>query len=136
LNEANGFVRIGGCLCGKIRYEVTGPEDYPHVCSCPHCQRLSGGPMMSWVSFPVAGFKWTGPGGEPSWYYSWPDSRRGFCPNCGSQVCAQDDGADGICMTMSSLDNPGEFTPVAQSFKDDAVSWLPRVPNSATTASG
>jgi hypothetical protein len=90
--------------------------------------------MMSWVSFPVAGFKWTGLGGEPSWYYSWPDSRRGFCLDCGSQVCAQDDGADSICMTMSSLDNPGEFIPVAQSFKDDGVPWLPRVPWSAGLA--
>ena len=84
--------------------------------------------MMSWVSFPVRGFRWTGPGGEVTWHHTWPDSKRGFCPTCGSQVCAQDDGADSICMTMSSLDNPSEFTPVAQSFKQDGVAWLPTVP--------
>lgn len=56
------------------------------------------------------------------------DSKRRFCPTCGSQVCAQDDGADSICMTMSSLDNPAVFTPVAQSFMADAVAWLPAVP--------
>lgn len=128
--------RSGGCLCGNIRYEVVGPDDYPHVCSCPHCQRLSGGPMMSWVGFPLAGFTWTGPGGEPSWHYTWPDSKRGFCGACGSQVCAQDDDADTICMTMASLDEPDEFTPIAQSFSEDGVAWLPRVPWTEATSEG
>jgi hypothetical protein len=31
-------------------------------------------------------------------------------------------------MTMSSLDEPTSFMPVAQSFKHDAVAWLPTVP--------
>jgi hypothetical protein len=127
-----GKARTGGCLCGDIRYEVTGAEDFPHTCSCEHCQKLSGGPMMSWVSFPVAGFTWIGPGGEASWHYTWPDSKRGFCPRCGSQVCAIDDGSDSICMTMSSLDDPREFTPVKQSFAENSVHWLPVAPWSAS----
>jgi hypothetical protein len=87
---------------------------------------------MSWVSFPLAGLGWTGSGGEPSWHYTWPDSKRGFCDKCGSQVCALDDDADSICMTMSSLDNPREFTPIKQSFADNGVDWLPPVPWSAS----
>jgi len=37
-------------------------------------------------------------------------------------------------MTMSSLDNPGEFAPVAQSFKEDAVAWLPVIPWEVSSA--
>jgi hypothetical protein len=84
--------------------------------------------MMSWVSFALAGSRWIGPGGEPAWHYTWPDSKRGFCVKCGSQVCALDDEGDSICMTMSSLDDPGEFVPVAQSFKEHGVRWLPLIP--------
>ncbi|WP_432141121.1 GFA family protein [Streptomyces sp. bgisy084] len=122
-------VLSGGCLCRRIRFALTGEADYPHTCSCPHCQKLSGGPMMSWVSFPLSGLTWTGEGGEPAWHYTWPDSRRGFCPGCGSQVCALDDGAVSIAITLSSLDDASGFVPVNQSFREDAVAWLPHVPD-------
>ncbi|WP_327378292.1 GFA family protein [Streptomyces sp. NBC_01216] len=78
--------RTGHCQCGNIQFTVCGEDDYVHLCSCEDCQSLSGGPVMSWVSFPLAGLKWTGAGGEPAWHYTWPDSRRGFCPNCVMQA--------------------------------------------------
>ncbi|MEU4730136.1 GFA family protein [Streptomyces sp. NPDC023588] len=118
--------RAGGCQCGTIQFTVTGDPDYPHACSCPHCQRLSGAPMMSWVSFPLGGLTWNG-GSEPTWHYTWPDSRRGFCPACGSQLCALDDGATSIAVTLSALGNPPDLIPVHQSFRDTAVPWLTQV---------
>ncbi|MFK0264736.1 GFA family protein [Streptomyces angustmyceticus] len=76
----DGSLRSGGCLCRRIRFTVTGSPDSPQTCSCTHCQRLSGGPMMSWVSFPLDGLVWTGDGGEPAWYYPWPDSASHLTP--------------------------------------------------------
>ncbi|MCL7493083.1 GFA family protein [Streptomyces sp. MCA2] len=122
-------VRSGGCLCRRIRFTIVGKADYPHTCSCPHCQKLSGGPMMSWASFPLSGLTWTEEGGEPAWHYTWPDSRRGFCPSCGSQLCALDDGATSIAITLSALDDATGLVPVNQSFREDAVAWLPQVPD-------
>ncbi|MEU4345669.1 hypothetical protein AB0H00_31205 [Nocardia sp. NPDC023852] len=79
-------------------------------------------PVMSWVDFPRDGFEWTGPGGEPVWYNTFPDSQRGFC---GSSVAAQDDGdAELVGVTMMSLDDHSALVPVHQSFKDNAVTWL------------
>ncbi|AOP49064.1 GFA family protein [Streptomyces lydicus] len=125
----DGSPRSGGCLCRRIRFTVTGTPDCPHTCSCTHCQRLSGGPMMSWVSFPLSGLTWTGDGGEPAWHYTWPDSRRGFCPDCGSQLCALDAGAGSIAITFSALDDASGLVPVNQSFRKDAVTWLAQVPD-------
>ncbi|MFE2322726.1 GFA family protein [Streptomyces sp. NPDC059385] len=119
--------RAGGCRCGTIRFTVTGEPDYPHTCSCRDCQSLSGGPMMSWVSFPLDGLAWFG--AEPPWHRTWPDSRRGFCPACGSQVCALDDGAGSIAVTLSPPGNPPDLVPVNQSFRETAVPWLPQVPD-------
>ncbi|MFE7804520.1 GFA family protein [Streptomyces sp. NPDC057430] len=81
---ASTTARSGGCLCGKVQFTVTGEPDYPHTCSCQDCQGLSGAPMMSWVSFPLDGLAWSG--AEPSWHYTWPDSKRGFCPSCVMQA--------------------------------------------------
>lgn len=120
----------GRCLCRRIRFTIAGEADYPHTCSCRHCQRLSGGPMMSWVSFPLSGLTWIGDGSEPVWHYTWPASRRGFCPGCGSQLCALDDGAASIAITLSALDHATGLVPVNQSFREDAVAWLPKVPDS------
>ncbi|GES33338.1 hypothetical protein San01_58260 [Streptomyces angustmyceticus] len=54
---------------------------------------------------------------------------RGVCPDCGSQLCALDDGAGGIAITLSALDDASGLVPVDQSFRDDAVAWLPQVPD-------
>ncbi|MFI5986844.1 GFA family protein [Streptomyces sp. NPDC051555] len=124
--------RTGRCQCGNIQFTVAGEDDYVHLCSCEDCQSLSGGPVMSWVSFPLAGLKWTGAGGEPTWHYTWPDSRRGFCPRCGSQLCALDDGADSIAITLSALGNPDDLIPVNQSYRGNAVPWLAPVPDTRT----
>ncbi|WP_327386887.1 GFA family protein [Streptomyces sp. NBC_01207] len=124
---ASTTARSGGCLCGKVQFTVTGEPDYPHTCSCRDCRGLSGAPMMSWVSFPLDGLAWSG--AEPSWRYTWPDSKRGFCPSCGSQICALDDGATSIPVTLSALGNPSDLVPVNQSFRETAVPWLPQVPD-------
>ncbi|MFD7560230.1 hypothetical protein ACFV9E_37745 [Streptomyces sp. NPDC059835] len=49
---------------------------------------------------------------------------------CGSQLCALDDGAAGIAVTLSALGNPPDLVPVGQSFRETAVTWLPQVPDS------
>ncbi|MFC9706039.1 hypothetical protein ACFTWD_35715 [Streptomyces sp. NPDC056943] len=32
LSVTDTKVRSGGCLCGKVRFIVTGPVDDPHLC--------------------------------------------------------------------------------------------------------
>lgn len=128
----NTEVHAGGCLCGRIRFTVTGTPDYPHTCSCPHCQKLGGGPMMAWVSFPSAGLSWTGDGGAPTWFDTYPgETARAFCPCCGSSIAARDYGDTTIGITISALDHPSDprLIPVNQSCRDTAVSWLPQVPD-------
>lgn len=79
-------LRTGRCQCGHIAYEVTGSPDDPHLCSCEHDTRISGGPAVLWVGFRREELTWTGPGGEPTWYSTWPTLHRGFCPRCVMQA--------------------------------------------------
>jgi len=44
----------GGCLCGDIRYKVSGelsPEDRPSFCHCRICQQAAGAPVVQWATF-------------------------------------------------------------------------------------
>jgi hypothetical protein len=83
---------------------------------------------MSWVDLPREGFLWNGPGGEPQWYNTYPETQRGFCNKCGSSIGAQDISGEAIGVTMTSLDHHDELIPERQSFRDNAVSWLEPLP--------
>lgn len=117
-------MREGGCLCGHIRYRAEAEAIWPHLCSCAHCQRLGGTPVMAWVGFPEAALSWVGVGGEPRWFETYPGIGRGFCPVCGSTVASRGDAAGGVGVTMISLDDHSDLVPVHQSFSADAVPWL------------
>lgn len=114
----------GGCLCGAIRYTLSGKPTFPHFCTCHQCQRWSGAPVVAWVDFPICSLAWDGPSGEPAWYRSSARTQRGFCSTCGGTVCALDDGSDTVCMTVSTLDEPDAIVPKSQSFRESAPSWL------------
>ncbi|MEL6203869.1 MAG: GFA family protein [Pseudomonadota bacterium] len=82
MSGASGEERTGGCLCGAIRYRVTGPMRPVVACHCSQCRRTSGHHVAA-TSAPRASVEITG---EPRWYQSSPTARRGFCPVCGSQL--------------------------------------------------
>jgi hypothetical protein len=119
----------GGCRCKKIQFTVTGKPDWPHGCSCPDCKTRGGGPMQWWIGFPLDGLTWTN-NVEPTWYDTFPGkTKRGFCPNCGSNLAAFDYGDTTIGINVPALDQQDDprLVPIAQSFRGDAVAWLPQI---------
>lgn len=117
-------LRTGRCQCGDIAYEVTGTPDDPHLCSCEHCTRISGSPAMAWVGFRKEGLAWTGSGGEPTWYATWPTLHRGSCPRCGTHLVSAADDSAMIMVTIFSLDEKINLEPVGHSFRQVAVPWM------------
>ncbi len=114
----------GGCLCGAIRFEATGPALKPHSCSCKMCQRHTGALTAAWVEFPADNVVWTGEGGEPAKFRSSEVSSRAFCPACGSSLGAIDD-APVIALLLGTFDRAGsrELAPTAHSFKGGRPKW-------------
>jgi hypothetical protein len=112
----------GGCLCGKIRYQLTSEPVFPHFCSCHMCQRWSGSAVAAWVDFPVASV--TFEKSELTWYRTCETTQRGFCPVCGSSIFALDDGSEYISITIGTLDDPNLTVPESQSFPESAPGWL------------
>ncbi|MFF0429041.1 NUDIX domain-containing protein [Streptomyces sp. NPDC004520] len=94
------------------------------MCSCRHETRISGGPAVLWVGFRKDGLTWTGPGGEPRWYATWPTLRRGFCPRCGTHLVSVADDSDMVMVTGFSLDDRSGTDPVGHSYRQEAVPWM------------
>jgi len=95
----------GGCLCGAVRYEATGPFRGVVVCHCGQCRKWHGAaPGYTAVDKP----RFALTSGEDSlrWYRSSPSATRGFCAACGSSLFWQGDGRAHISIAAGTLDGP------------------------------
>src|SRR5579871_5294264 len=74
----------GQCLCGTVRYEVDGPFESMMNCHCSMCRKHHGAPFATFVSAPLAGFRWVSGEGAVSKFVTPSGSTRSFCSECGS----------------------------------------------------
>ena len=114
----------GGCLCGAIRYRLTGEPVVSRICWCRDCQHLSGNGTVN-VIFPSSSIEVEG---NPSQYISVADSgnhvRRRFCPTCGSHLFADNTGRSGFTVIrVGTLDDPSSINPTANIWASSAPSW-------------
>ena len=82
-------VHCGGCLCGAVRYRVTGKPAFASVCHCKFCQRRSGSAFSIVVAFDEQCVEFTQ--GKLAEYEHRSDEsgrwlRMNFCPHCGTSV--------------------------------------------------
>ncbi len=102
----------GGCLCGAIRYEVTGEPSEVGYCHCRMCQKALGNLFGVFAIFKRAGFQFTK--GEAAFYRSSPHKQRSFCPNCGSPLTmwnADKSIQNQVGILVGTLDHPELFPP-------------------------
>ena len=94
----------GSCLCKGVSFEVTGPMRQAWACHCSQCRKQSG---HFWASTNVdkADFRLMSDA-TLGWYNASPIARRGFCAACGSFLFWDEDGTDGISISLGSLDAP------------------------------
>ena len=55
--------QTGGCLCGKIRYEITEAPQLVYTCHCIACQHQTSSAFSLGATVPETGFRLTS--GEP-----------------------------------------------------------------------
>ena len=116
-------VHSGGCHCGHIRYQFSGPlQDIAH-CHCSICRKVSGGIVTTWITVAAASFQWLS--GTPSRYDSSSSCARYFCSHCGAQLALVTQlSLESIDVTIASLDHP-ELAPASRHiWTDSQLPWL------------
>jgi hypothetical protein len=114
----------GGCLCGAVRYALSGaPVSGNTLCHCRTCRRASGAPAVAWATFRRADFAWTR--GRPVEHRSSPPVLRGFCGACGSALSyTSDHEPDTLDITSASLDDPEALPLEDHIWTADGLSWM------------
>ena len=126
----------GGCLCGAIRYGVSGEAVAATLCHCRSCRRASGGTNVAWAVFDRTAFQWLG--AEPVAYSSSPGIEWLHCGRCGSLIgYSRASRPDHMDITTGTLDKPDLYPPTAEIWLDHRIGWetldpeLPKRPQSS-----
>ncbi|MGH8193649.1 MAG: GFA family protein [Woeseiaceae bacterium] len=116
----------GGCLCGSIRYRITGQPVVLSLCHCRSCRLASGGPTLAWTVVRLSNF--TLLSGKLTRFRSSPSVVRTFCCSCGTALTYQRDSwPNTIDVTTATLDEPDEFAPAKEIWVDHKLSWEPLI---------
>lgn len=98
-------IHQGGCHCGALRYEFAAPlQDIAH-CHCSICRRSTGGIVTTWITVPLASFRWLA--GTAREYASSASCTRSFCPTCGAHLTLFTTlSPHSLDITIATLDQP------------------------------
>ena len=114
----------GGCLCGAVRYEVTGQLRDVLICHCEECRRWGGHVSASsaarkeeLVLVQSRGLRWID---SPN---SDARARRGFCGECGSSLFWDPPGRETISIAAGTLDDASGLRVVSHWFVSDAGAY-------------
>lgn len=113
----------GGCLCGAVRFSADADPVDCCYCHCRLCQRSSGAPVLAWVAFPAAAFRYTR--GAPARYASSNHGVREFCATCGTQLAFRTAHSHGLVeVNVGAMDVPADYPPQFHIHCASAIGWL------------
>ncbi|HEY0767436.1 MAG TPA: GFA family protein [Steroidobacteraceae bacterium] len=114
---------LGGCLCGSVRYQVSGIVTNLCFCHCASCRRATGAPMVPWGTLARENFRLSR--GKLAEYRSSPAVTRGFCAACGTSLTYRNDARVAeIDVTLATLDDPTLLTPQMHVWVGDKLPWV------------
>jgi hypothetical protein len=99
----------GSCLCGGIRYEISGKLYDARNCHCSMCRKAQGAAFRSRATVRSADFHLLSGGDLLTFFQSSPGNHRGFCRVCGSPIVSKFDAHPSILgLPLGPLDDdPG-----------------------------
>lgn len=120
--EAMTGQHAGSCLCGEVRYAVTGDFDRFYLCHCSRCRKgtgsahaanlFSAGASLSWLAGQASIGRFTLPGTRHA---------RCFCTRCGAPLPLA--GPDGVVVPAGSLDTGVDRRSDGNIFMDSRAGW-------------
>ena len=112
----------GGCLCGRVRYEIHGQLLAADHCHCSMCRRQHGAAFATYADFNPGDFKWMS--GEDLLKVFETSSGDGwcFCSDCGSSLAGTVKG-EFTSITLGTVEGDPGIKPASHIFVDSKAHW-------------
>jgi hypothetical protein len=115
----------GSCLCGAVKYEVTGEPKRFYHCHCSRCRKATGTGHASNLFLQPGMLTWLS-GEAQIRAFKVPEAKRftnNFCATCGSRLPRQAKDTDIVMIPSGSLDDEAPIKPQARIFSGSRASW-------------
>ena len=76
----------GSCLCGTVRFEVSGEPAGMGYCHCNSCRHWSAGPVNAFTLWKPEAFRVTQGASNIGTFNRTPGSSRKWCKTCGGHI--------------------------------------------------
>ena len=114
----------GSCLCGGIRYEVSGEIKSILNCHCSDCRKAHGAAFRTRGAVEACDFQFVAGEELLTRYEHKPGEFRSFCRVCGSGIATFfSDPSIPIGLVIASLDTKIEHGPTRHVFTSDKAEW-------------
>ena len=115
---------VGSCLCGEVRFEVTGEFERFFLCHCSRCRKDTGSAHAANLFSSTAKIRWLS-GEAKVKTFSVPSTRheKSFCSECGSALPRVQMNGALLVVPAGSLDSPLETRPDAHIFVASRATW-------------
>lgn len=117
----------GGCLCGKVRYEVLDSFESFHLCHCLQCRKITGSSHASNLFTATENMEILA-GEEYIKNFSDPerDFSKCFCSICGSGLPHHSKSGTTVVIPAGSLDSGPGISPQDNIFWSERARWYDR----------
>jgi hypothetical protein len=121
--ETNMTVLHGSCLCGGVKYEISGPLLRAMHCHCSMCRKVQGAAFRSLARVRAGALRWVQGEELIKYFESSPGFFRGFCSMCGSPI-ANKRGPDEIGIALGTLDDDPGLRPERHIYVASKAPWF------------
>jgi hypothetical protein len=115
----------GSCLCGGVRYEVSGELSPATHCHCSQCRKASGTSFATNASVAADAFRFVEGEDLVGEWESSPGQFRRFCTRCGSPLVKRyAEKPELLRLRLGTLDTDPEVTVAGHFFVGSKAPWL------------
>ncbi len=114
----------GGCLCGKVRFEITCKIHNIVYCHCSLCRKAQGSAFATNGLVDAKHFKFVAGENELTGYESTPGQSKYFCKHCGSPIISKSvANPNSVRIRLGVIETDIDEKPIAHIFATSKANW-------------
>lgn len=114
----------GSCLCGTVRYEITGTPLMMYYCHCRDCRKATGSAFATNILVSTGDLAVVAGQERLTAFESSPNKYRHFCGACGSPIFSKGDSAHFVSVRSGTLDDDPATRPQRHFYVGSKAAWF------------